>query len=102
MTTIRDVAKAADASTATVSHVLNRSRFVSVDTKRRVEEAIRTLNYRPHSVARSLRRSRTSTIGVMVSDIANPFFADLGCSRAHRAGRDAADVGVMAARSDPE
>jgi LacI family transcriptional regulator len=77
MTTIRDVAKAADASTATVSHVLNRSRFVSVDTKRRVEEAIRTLNYRPHSVARSLRRSRTSTIGVMVSDIANPFFADL-------------------------
>jgi LacI family transcriptional regulator len=77
MATIRDVAKAAGASTATVSHVLNGSRFVSPDTKARVESAIRTLNYRPHSVARSLRSSRTGTIGVMVSDIANPFFADL-------------------------
>jgi len=77
MTTIRDVAKAAGASTATVSHVLNGSRFVSADTKTRVEEAIRALHYRPHGVARSLRRSRTHTIGVMISDIANPFFADL-------------------------
>ena len=77
MTTIRDVAKAAGASTATVSHVLNGSRFVSAETKTRVEEAIRALHYRPHGVARSLRRSRTHTIGVMISDIANPFFADL-------------------------
>jgi len=77
MTTIRDVAKAARASTATVSHVLNGSRFVAAETKKRVEDAIRTLNYRPHGIARSLRRSRTGTIGVMVSDIANPFFADL-------------------------
>ena len=77
MTTIRDVAEAARVSTATVSHVLNGSRFVSPETKERVEEAIRALNYRPHGVARSLRRSRTATIGVMVSDIANPFFADL-------------------------
>jgi Bacterial regulatory proteins, lacI family len=77
MTTIRDVAKAAGASTATVSHVLNASRFVSAETKTRVEEAIRALHYRPHGIARSLRRSRTHTIGVMISDIANPFFADL-------------------------
>ena len=77
MTTIRDVAKAARASTATVSHVLNGSRFVAAETKKRVEDAIRTLNYRPHGIARSLRRSRTGTIGVMISDIANPFFADL-------------------------
>ena len=68
---------AASASTATVSHVLNGSRFVSTLTKKRVEDAIRSLNYRPHGVARSLRRSRTGTIGVMISDIANPFFADL-------------------------
>ncbi|HZZ61623.1 MAG TPA: LacI family DNA-binding transcriptional regulator [Roseiarcus sp.] len=77
MTTIRDVAEAACVSTATVSHVLNGSRFVLPETRERVEEAIRTLNYRPHGVARSLRRSRTATIGVMISDIANPFFADL-------------------------
>jgi LacI family transcriptional regulator len=77
MPTIRDVAKAAGASTATVSHVLNGSRFVAPETKERVERAIRELNYRPHEVARSLRRSRTGTIGVMISDISNPFFADL-------------------------
>ena len=77
MTTIRDVARAAGASTATVSHVLNGSRFVSAETKTRVEIAIRALAYRPHGVARSLRRSQTGTIGVMISDIANPFFADL-------------------------
>jgi LacI family transcriptional regulator len=57
--------------------VLNGSRFVSAETKTRVELAIRALNYRPHGVARSLRLSQTGTIGVMISDIANPFFADL-------------------------
>lgn len=77
MTTIRDVARAAGASTATVSHVLNGSRFVAAGTKDRVERAIRALNYRPHGVAQSLRRSHTSTIGVLISDVANPFFADL-------------------------
>ena len=77
MTTIRDVARAARASTATVSHVLNGSRFVAPDTKARVEQAIRDLNYRPHEVARNLRRSRTGTIGVVIADISNPFFAEL-------------------------
>ena len=76
MSTIRDVAQAAGASTATVSHVLNGWQYVSPDTKARVEDAIRALNYRRHGVARSLR-SRTRTIGVMVSDIAKPFCADL-------------------------
>jgi len=77
MATIRDVAKASGASTATVSHVLNGSRFVSAETKKRVEDAIRELKYRPHGVARSLRRHETGTMGVMISDIGNPFFADL-------------------------
>jgi hypothetical protein len=67
MATIRDVSQAAGASTATVSHLLNGSQYVSPDTKARVEDAIRALNYRPHGVARS---RRTGTIGVMVSDIA--------------------------------
>ena len=77
MTTIRDVARAAGASTATVSHVLNGSRFVAAETKARVEQAIRDLNYRPHEIARNLRRSRTGTIGVVITDISNPFFAEL-------------------------
>ena len=77
MTTIRDVARAAGASTATVSHVINGSRFFAAETKARVERAIRDLKYRPHEVARNLRRSRTGAIGVMISDISNPFFAEL-------------------------
>lgn len=77
MTTIRDVASRAGVSVATVSHVVNESRTVSPDTKERVLAAIAELRYRPHGVARSLRRSKTGTIGVIISDITNPFFADL-------------------------
>jgi LacI family transcriptional regulator len=77
MTTIRDVAARAGVSVATVSHVVNESRTVSPDTKERVLAAVAELRYRPHGVARSLRRSKTGTIGVIISDITNPFFADL-------------------------
>jgi LacI family transcriptional regulator len=77
MTTIRDVASRAGVSVATVSHVVNSSRTVSPDTKERVIAAIAELRYQPHGVARSLRRSKTGTIGVIISDITNPFFADL-------------------------
>jgi LacI family transcriptional regulator len=77
MATIHDVARAAGVSSATVSHVINNSRFVTPETRQRVVEAIERLRYRRDGVARSLRRARTSTIGVVISDITNPFFADL-------------------------
>ena len=64
MSTIRDVAKASGASTATVSHVLNGSRYrLGRRPKKRVEDAIRELKYRPHGVARSLRRPRPAPSG---------------------------------------
>jgi len=75
--TIQDVAKAAGVSTATVSHVINNSRYVRPETRQRVLEAIDKLRYRRDGVARSLRRSSTGTIGLMISDISNPFFSDL-------------------------
>lgn len=77
MVTIRDVAKRASVSVATVSHVMNESRFVKPETKARVLSAISELNYRRDGIARSLRRSSTGTIGVVISDITNPFFSDL-------------------------
>jgi len=77
MATIHDVARKAGVSSATVSHVINNSRFVSPETRARVVEAIDALRYRRDGVARSLRRARTSTIGVVISDITNPFFSDL-------------------------
>ncbi|MBW4438472.1 MAG: LacI family transcriptional regulator [Pleurocapsa minor GSE-CHR-MK-17-07R] len=77
MTTIRDVAKQAGVSVSTVSHVLNGTRFVEPSTEARVRTAISALNYRPNSIARSLRRRSTSTIGLLVPDNSNPFFAEV-------------------------
>lgn len=76
MTTIKDVARKAGVSTATVSHVINGSRAVSVEAKKKVRQAIKALKYRPHGIARSLRVSQTGTIAVLIADVTNPFFAD--------------------------
>jgi LacI family transcriptional regulator len=80
MTTIREVAKRAGVSYATVSHVINNTRFVSQDTRGRVQAAMNELNYRPNALARSLRRGQTNTLGLILPDSANPFFAEIGRS----------------------
>jgi LacI family transcriptional regulator len=77
MVTIHDVAKRAGVSTATVSHVINQSRFVSNATVRRVRRAMEELHYQPNAVARSLRRKYTSTLGLVLPDSSNPFFAEV-------------------------
>ena len=71
---IETVAQHAGVSKATVSHVLNRTRFVSEATEIRVRAAIDELGYHPSDVARSLKTKRTTTIAALVSDISNPFF----------------------------
>lgn len=70
---IYDVAREAKVSVFTVSSVINRGQ-VSAPLQRRVETAIRKLNYRPNLLARSLAKRQTHTIGIIVTDIANPFF----------------------------
>jgi LacI family transcriptional regulator len=74
---IKDVAKAAGVSTATVSHVINRTRFVTEETKQKVLAAIDSCNYTPNAPARPLASGRSSTLGLIVSDIANPFFPQI-------------------------
>jgi LacI family transcriptional regulator len=76
MATIREVAEHAQVSVSTVSHVINRTRFVDPATQERVRRAIKHLGYRPNLLARSLRRHETRTIGLLVPDNANPFFAE--------------------------
>ena len=71
---IYDVAREARVSVFTVSAVINRKGRVSATLSRRVEAAIRKLDYRPNLLARSLARQQTHTIGMVVTDIANPFF----------------------------
>jgi DNA-binding LacI/PurR family transcriptional regulator len=73
---IRDVANRAGVSAATASRALNGSATVSDDLRVRVVEAASALGYRPNNLARSLRRQRTDTIGVIVSDIANPHHSE--------------------------
>lgn len=73
--TIKDVARMANVSTATVSHVLNNTRFVSPEVKQRVMGALEETNYSFNNVARALRSSKTNNIGVIIPDITNPFFA---------------------------
>lgn len=73
-----DVARAARVSPAVVSYVLNDGpRPVADATRARVLEAIRTLGYRPNGIARALKLRRTHTLGLVVPDISNPFFAEL-------------------------
>ena len=74
--TIKDVARLARVSTATVSAVVNGSSFVTAPLKARVIEAVAELGYAPSRVARSLRMQSTRLIGIVVADITNPFFAE--------------------------
>ncbi len=72
-----DVATQASVSVTTVSHVINNTRPVSDDLRERVETAMAALNYQPNRLARSLRQGRTNTIGMIVPDNANPYFAEV-------------------------
>ena len=75
--TMKDVAEAARVSKSTVSHVINGTRFVDDETKRRVQRAIDELGYFPSAAARSLTTKRSQTLGVIVGDVANYFFSEL-------------------------
>jgi LacI family transcriptional regulator len=75
--TINDVAHRAGVSKSTVSHVINQTRIVSLDTRDRVLQAINALDYRPSGIARSLVSQRTKTAGLLISDVGNPFYHDV-------------------------
>ncbi|MEA4910414.1 MAG: LacI family DNA-binding transcriptional regulator [Anaerolineaceae bacterium] len=75
--TIKDVADRAGVSITTVSHVINKTRFVSDELRDRVQRAMDELGYRPNNLARSLRMGATRSIGLVVPDNSNPFFAEI-------------------------
>ncbi|CAN5468158.1 LacI family DNA-binding transcriptional regulator [soil metagenome] len=74
---IKDIAREAGVSTATVSHVINKTKFVSDTTRERVEQAIKKFDYHPNAHAQSLALGRSKIIGLLVSDISNPFFPEV-------------------------
>lgn len=75
--TIKDIAKEAGVSKSTVSRVLNGTGYVREETKRKVEEVIKRYHYTPSSIARNLSRKESNTIGVLIQEVGNPFFAEL-------------------------
>ncbi|GFP23701.1 LacI family transcriptional regulator [Candidatus Hakubella thermalkaliphila] len=77
MTTIKDLAKMANVSVATVSRVINKSGYVSPELTRRVDQAIAESGYQVNALARSLKTAKTHTIGLIIADISNPFFTSV-------------------------
>lgn len=75
--TISDVARLAGVSTATVSHTINNTRYVSAETKEKVYRAIADLGYTPDASARSFRTGKKKTVGFIVPDISNKYFATM-------------------------
>ena len=77
MATIKDVSISAGVSSATVSHVINNTRYVSDEVRERILNSIRELDYHPNIIARTLRMGKSNTIGVIVPNTRNPYFTEL-------------------------
>lgn len=97
-TSIKDVAREARVSIATVSRVLNDIDVVNEDTKKKVLDAIQKLGYRPNIVARSLKTQRTKTIGILIPDISSQFYPDI--VRGAEDGANIYDYNVILCNSD--
>jgi LacI family transcriptional regulator len=86
--TLRDVAKYCGVSTATVSAVVNGAQWVSPGTRVRVQRAVDEMGYRPNQLARGLKTQRGYAVGVIVSDLTNPFFTEIVRSLSHALRED--------------
>lgn len=100
--TMRDVAKLADVSVATVSAVLNSNKYVSPELKRRVDKAIGQLGYRPNLVARSLKRNQTNAIGLIFTNITSAIWPPLVRTVQHIARAQGYDTFLVDTEEDPE
>jgi LacI family transcriptional regulator len=86
--TLKDVAREAGVSQSTTSRALSGEGYVAASVRERVLSAADALGYVPHAMARSLRKQDSQTIGVLVSDLRNTFYADLAAGIASRARRE--------------
>ncbi|MBS4189738.1 LacI family DNA-binding transcriptional regulator [Bacillus sp. FJAT-49705] len=75
--TIREVAKEAGVSVATVSRFLNNNSYISEDKEKKIQEVMDRLDYKPNEIARGLAKQKSNTIALIIPDLTNPFFPDL-------------------------
>ncbi|MBL0888252.1 LacI family DNA-binding transcriptional regulator [Myceligenerans indicum] len=102
MATVHDVARDAGVSISTVSRSFDPRSKISPATRGRVLAAAERLGYRPHPVARGLRTGRTHAVGLLVPDLANPFFAAVTKSVQARARAEGYEVFVADSDEDPD
>lgn len=102
MATIKDVAQRAGVSSATVSHVINNTRFVSDSVKNDVLKAIEELNYKPNYIARSLRKGKSDTIGVIIPNSNNTYFAEITWHIEQVAAKDNYNIIICNSENIPE
>ena len=100
--TMADVAREAGVSLMTVSRVINNKSQVSAATRQRVLSIVEQLGYRPSGIARGLATRRTGTLGLVVPDVANPFFADVARGVEHQAYAEGYNVFLCNTAEDPE
>jgi LacI family transcriptional regulator len=102
VTTIRDVAKRAGVSTATVSATLSGRAYVSAELRERVMQAVAALDYAPDPMARSLKGGVTRLLGLVIPDVTNPFYTELVHHLQDRARTEGHSVLLCVTDSDPE
>lgn len=100
--TMADVAREAGVSKMTVSRVVNKKGEISPTTREHVLEVITRLGYRPSAIARGLATSRTGTLGLVVPDIANPFFSEIARGVEDRAYTAGYNVFLCSTYEDPQ
>jgi LacI family transcriptional regulator len=99
--TIRDVARLAGVSSATVSAVINGKDCVSPRMLKRVQDAMRALDYHPDHMARSLKTGRSKVVGMVIPDLTNPFFVELMCGVEETARKTGYSVIFSSSNEDP-
>jgi len=100
--TMADVAREADVSVMTISRVVNEKGEVSPATRQRVLEVIERLGYRPSAIARGLATQRTGSLGLVMPDVANPFFSDVARGAEHVAYAEGYNIFLCNTDEDPQ
>nr|WP_296073275.1 LacI family DNA-binding transcriptional regulator [uncultured Actinoplanes sp.] len=100
--TLRDVARLAGVSHQTVSRAINDKGEIDPETRRRVLEAARELRYRPSRFARGLVRPDTTTVGLIVPDVVNPFFPELIAGVIDAVGKQGWQTVITSSQNDPD
>lgn len=101
-TSIKDIAKIAGVSHSTVSRALRQSSLISSETTERIRRVAQELGYRPSAAARSLKTNRTNVLGVLVSNIADPYFSELLMGIEDCAQEKDYSLFIASSRHDPD